>query len=53
MEKGPPIWLSDPHGLPLPEGDSHADMLWFSSDGQVTRGRGRRRRRRRHHRPIR
>ena len=34
MEKGPPVWVSDPHGLPLEEGvDTHVDMLWFASDG--------------------
>ncbi len=33
MEKGPPIWVSDPHGLALPEGETHIQQLWFSSDG--------------------
>ena len=34
MERGPPIWVTDKHGLPLDGGDTHVDMLWFSSDGQ-------------------
>eukprot|EP01046_Picozoa_sp_COSAG06_P018873 COSAG06_NODE_1327_length_9855_cov_3.900574_4_plen_74_part_00 len=33
MEKGPPVWVSDPHGLALPEGETHIQQLWFSSDG--------------------
>ena len=34
MEKGPPVWVSDQHGLTLPEGDTHVQQLWFMSDGQ-------------------
>ena len=33
MAKGPPVWVSDPHGLALPEGETHIQQLWFSSDG--------------------
>eukprot|EP00968_Pinguiococcus_pyrenoidosus_P001713 scaffold78_cov265-Pinguiococcus_pyrenoidosus.AAC.2 len=34
MEAGPPIYVSDKHGLPLPEGDTHVAMLWYASDGE-------------------
>lgn len=29
---GPPIWISDKHGLPLNDGDTHAVNLWYASD---------------------
>jgi hypothetical protein len=30
LEKGPPIWLEDKHGFPIPEnGDTHVITLWF------------------------
>ena len=34
LATGPPIFVSDPHGLPLAEGsdDSHIVKLWFASD---------------------
>jgi hypothetical protein len=33
LVKGPPIYISDKHALPLPEnGDTHICQLWFSSD---------------------
>lgn len=33
LDKGPPIYISDKHALPLPEnGDTHICKLWFSSD---------------------
>jgi len=33
LDKGPPIYISDPHALALPyNGDTHIEMLWFSSD---------------------
>ena len=41
----PPMYINDAHGLPIPEGDTHIEKLWFSDDGsevsaflQVTRG---------------
>jgi hypothetical protein len=34
LAHGPPIYLSDPHGLPLPEGDTHVVQLWYASDNQ-------------------
>jgi hypothetical protein len=35
LEKGPPIYISDKHALPLPDnGDTHVCKLWFSSDDQ-------------------
>ena len=30
---GPPRWLADPQGLPLPDGGTHVDKLWFMSAG--------------------
>jgi hypothetical protein len=35
LESGPPIYVSDPHGLPLIETDTHIEFLWFSSDQQT------------------
>ena len=35
VEAGPPRWVSDPHGLPLPEGQTHVAALWFSSDSSI------------------
>jgi hypothetical protein len=34
LESGPPIYISDPHGLPIQEdaGDTHIVTLWFASD---------------------
>jgi hypothetical protein len=29
---GPPIYLTDKHGLPLEEGDTHVVSLWFAGD---------------------
>ena len=25
------MYIFEPNGLPLPEGDTHVDMLWFSN----------------------
>mmetsp|Transcript_19821 Transcript_19821/g.65543 ORF Transcript_19821/g.65543 Transcript_19821/m.65543 type:complete len:175 (+) Transcript_19821:94-618(+) len=30
---GPPIWVADKHAMPLPEGDTHVERLWFAGDG--------------------
>eukprot|EP00298_Acanthocystis_sp_HF-20_P015742 c21247_g1_i2.p1 GENE.c21247_g1_i2~~c21247_g1_i2.p1 ORF type:complete len:153 (+),score=86.49 c21247_g1_i2:184-642(+) len=30
IAKGPPTYLSDPHALPLPEGDTHITTIWYS-----------------------
>mmetsp|Transcript_33605 Transcript_33605/g.82630 ORF Transcript_33605/g.82630 Transcript_33605/m.82630 type:complete len:156 (-) Transcript_33605:596-1063(-) len=27
--KGPPIYVFDAHGLPLPEGETHIEKVWF------------------------
>jgi hypothetical protein len=35
LEKGPPIYISDEHGLPLEEGEEHIIRLWFSSDNII------------------
>jgi len=32
--KGPPEWLSDPTALPLPEGDTHIEKVWFQDEGK-------------------
>jgi hypothetical protein len=29
---GPPRWLADAHGLPLPEGDTHVERLWLGGE---------------------
>ena len=31
--KGPPIWLEDKHGYPIPGGDTHVSALWYMSSG--------------------
>jgi hypothetical protein len=31
---GPPIFVSDKHGLPLEEGEEHADFLYYGTDKQ-------------------
>lgn len=33
VNKGPPVYLSDQEALPLVEGDTHIDMLWFANGG--------------------
>eukprot|EP00619_Florenciella_sp_RCC1007_P009213 CAMPEP_0205904682 /NCGR_PEP_ID=MMETSP1325-20131115/878_1 /ASSEMBLY_ACC=CAM_ASM_000708 /TAXON_ID=236786 /ORGANISM="Florenciella sp., Strain RCC1007" /LENGTH=159 /DNA_ID=CAMNT_0053270495 /DNA_START=50 /DNA_END=529 /DNA_ORIENTATION=+ len=32
LTAGPPIWLSDPNALALPEGDTHISTLWFQDE---------------------
>lgn len=32
LSSGPPIWLSDKHGLPVPDGDTHIETLWLMSE---------------------
>jgi len=39
VEMGPPMYLSDRVGLPLPEGDTHIDKVWFSSNDKETSAR--------------
>uniref|UniRef100_A0A7S1XY23 Uncharacterized protein n=1 Tax=Phaeomonas parva TaxID=124430 RepID=A0A7S1XY23_9STRA len=34
LEAGPPEYVSDKHGLPMPEGDTHIETLWYASDGE-------------------
>ena len=29
---GPPVYLSDKHALPLPDGDTHISRVWFASN---------------------
>ena len=38
MKVGPPIWITDKHGLPLPEGDTHVHKLWFMNDNTEISG---------------
>ena len=36
LQRGPPVFVADPHGLPLPEDEeTHIDLLWFASDQQT------------------
>ena len=32
LAAGPPVWLADKHALPLPDGDTHIERVWMSSD---------------------
>eukprot|EP00042_Codosiga_hollandica_P020969 m.70479 g.70479 ORF g.70479 m.70479 type:complete len:149 (-) comp50141_c0_seq1:124-570(-) len=34
MLKGPPVWIDDPIGLPVGEGE-HVHSLWFSEDNSI------------------
>ncbi|KAF0758580.1 hypothetical protein AaE_003888 [Aphanomyces astaci] len=35
LAKGPPIWVEDKYGFPLPDnGDTHVVALWFSSTNE-------------------
>ncbi len=36
MTPGPPVYLSDKHGLPIDEseGDTYVIKLWYASDGK-------------------
>ena len=31
-DRGPPMWIADSSGFPLPHGQSHVDRLWFMGD---------------------
>ena len=33
LAKGPPIWVEDKHGLPIPEDDTHICRIWLAEDG--------------------
>mmetsp|Transcript_42657 Transcript_42657/g.114187 ORF Transcript_42657/g.114187 Transcript_42657/m.114187 type:complete len:137 (+) Transcript_42657:37-447(+) len=33
VNKGPPVYINDAHGLPLEEGETHVSKLWFCDDG--------------------
>jgi len=33
VNKGPPQWLEDKHGFPLPDGDTHVSAVWYMSSG--------------------
>lgn len=35
LAKGPPVYISDEHGLPLDEGEEYVIRLWFSSDNSI------------------
>ncbi|GMH83758.1 hypothetical protein TL16_g09707 [Triparma laevis f. inornata] len=32
LAAGPPVYISDKTALPVPEGDTHVERLWFASD---------------------
>ena len=32
METGPPVWICDKHGLPIPEDDTHISKLWYMNE---------------------
>jgi hypothetical protein len=34
LAAGPPVYVSDPNGFPLVEGDTHVVRLWYASDNQ-------------------
>ena len=34
LDAGPPIYVSDKHAMPVPEGDTHIIKLWYASDSQ-------------------
>jgi hypothetical protein len=34
LATGPPVYVSDQNGFPLPEGDTHVVNLWYASDNQ-------------------
>lgn len=34
LDAGPPIYISDKHAMPIPEGDTHIVKLWYASDSQ-------------------
>lgn len=34
LGKGPPIWVEDKHGLPIPEDDTHISRVWMAADGK-------------------
>lgn len=34
LEKGPPIYISDKHGLALEDEEEYVVNLWFASDGK-------------------
>jgi len=34
LDAGPPVYISDKHAMPIPDGDTHIIKLWYSSDSQ-------------------
>jgi len=34
LDAGPPIYISDKHALPVPEGDTHVCKLWFAEEDE-------------------
>ena len=39
MAAGPPVYIEDKFGLPLPEGDTHVETLWYANDEKERSGR--------------
>mmetsp|Transcript_27422 Transcript_27422/g.56157 ORF Transcript_27422/g.56157 Transcript_27422/m.56157 type:complete len:162 (+) Transcript_27422:147-632(+) len=33
--KGPPLYLADPHGLPIPEDDTHIGAVWYCNGNRT------------------
>ena len=34
LAKGPPIYIEDKHALPIPEGDTHIERIWFAAEAK-------------------
>mmetsp|Transcript_6743 Transcript_6743/g.10652 ORF Transcript_6743/g.10652 Transcript_6743/m.10652 type:complete len:151 (+) Transcript_6743:85-537(+) len=34
VDKGPPVYLSDPHALPMPEGETHIEKVWYMAENE-------------------
>ena len=39
LDLGPPIWISDIHGLPIPKGDTNISKLWYMKNNLETTAR--------------
>ena len=37
LKEGPPIYVTDKHAMPIPDGDTHIIKLWYASDPSVER----------------
>ena len=32
LDTGPPVWICDKHGLPIPEDETHISKLWYMNE---------------------